>query len=218
MKKDLDYYMNLLYTIEIVSIPESQGGGFSACLPEIGRYTAVGDGETIQEAILDLEKIKRERFSAYLKKSVSIPEPAAEQTFSGNFMLRLPPRLHMALTERAKLDHLSLNQWVKTILEKELLLKNESNKNKGREDRLLASNEQILRKQELLEKRLESLEETINEQLWDSIATNTETTFVSDHLLGIIPTLINDSLYIDKYDPATIASVLHELKDENLKV
>ena len=37
MKKDLDYYMNLPYTIEIIRIPDSQGGGFSARLPEVGR-------------------------------------------------------------------------------------------------------------------------------------------------------------------------------------
>jgi len=54
-KKNLDYYMKLPYTIEVVPIPESQGGGCTARLPQIGRFAITGDGETPEEAINSLE-------------------------------------------------------------------------------------------------------------------------------------------------------------------
>lgn len=180
MKKGLDYYMNLPYTIEIVRIPDSQGGGFSARLPEIGRLAIVGDGETIQEAISSLEEIKLERFTAYLKKGVSIPEPATEEVFSGNFLLRLPPNLHMALSNKAKSDHLSLNQWVKAALEKELILRDELEKDEKKEEKILAAMELLLRKQERFEKRIESLEDTISERVLAPMVSASITTVISD--------------------------------------
>jgi len=78
VKKDLDYYMSLPYAIEVVPIPDSQGGGYTAQLPQLGRFAFVGDGETIEEAISDLEYFKRERFVAYLKDGIEIPEPKPE--------------------------------------------------------------------------------------------------------------------------------------------
>ena len=75
MGKDLDYYMSLPYVIEVVPIPDAEGGGYTAQLPQVGRFAIVGDGETPEEAIADLENNKRLRFAAYLKKGVEIPEP-----------------------------------------------------------------------------------------------------------------------------------------------
>jgi len=182
MKKGLDYYMNLPYTIEIVRIPDSQGGGFSARLPEIGRLAIVGDGETIQEAISSLEEIKLERFTAYLKKGVSIPEPATEEAFSGNFLLRLPSSIHMALSNKAKSDHLSLNQWVKAVLEKELILRDELEKDEKKEEKILAAMDLLLRKQERFEKRIESLEDTISERVLAPMVGDSITTVISDQI------------------------------------
>ena len=56
MEKNLEYYLNLPYKIEVTPILDSLGGGFSASLPEVGRRAVVGDGETIDEAIKNLEK------------------------------------------------------------------------------------------------------------------------------------------------------------------
>ena len=75
MEKTLEYYLNLSYLIELTAIPDHLGGGFTVCLPEIGRLALVGDGKTINEALKDLEKAKRERFTSYLKKGIEIPEP-----------------------------------------------------------------------------------------------------------------------------------------------
>jgi antitoxin HicB len=117
VNKNLDYYMGLPYVIEVVEIPESEGGGFQASLPEIGRLAVLGDGDTLEEAISSLDANKRERFAEYLEKGISIPEPASEDDFSGKFILRIPSRLHMILNENAKRKKLSLNQYVRKILE-----------------------------------------------------------------------------------------------------
>jgi len=45
MKKDINYYMDLPYTIEVVPKPKSQVGGFIARLPEFGRPAITGDGK-----------------------------------------------------------------------------------------------------------------------------------------------------------------------------
>ncbi len=75
MIKDLQYYMSLPYKIEIIPLPEILGGGFHADLPELGRYAIVGWGDSIMEAIEDMEIIKEVMLYEYLKSDVNIPEP-----------------------------------------------------------------------------------------------------------------------------------------------
>ncbi len=49
MEKDLDYYLNLPYGIEIQPIPKQEGGGFMAQLPKFGELGIVGDGDTCED-------------------------------------------------------------------------------------------------------------------------------------------------------------------------
>jgi predicted HicB family RNase H-like nuclease len=117
MNKDLDYYMSLPYVIEVLPISESLGGGFTARLPEIGRFAITGDGETPDEAIKNLESAKRDRFKDYLKNGVKIPEPEGEkEEFSGRFIVRIPKALHRQLVSVAKKNGVSLNQYVNYLL------------------------------------------------------------------------------------------------------
>ncbi len=75
MNKDLEYYLNLPYKIVVESIPEEDGGGFIARLPELGRYVIVGDGETAEEALQSMNKIKEILLKEWLEDGVLIPEP-----------------------------------------------------------------------------------------------------------------------------------------------
>jgi len=75
MNKDLEYYLKLPYKILVESIPEEDGGGLIARLPELGRYVIVGDGETAEEAIQNMSKIKEALLKEWLEEGVSIPEP-----------------------------------------------------------------------------------------------------------------------------------------------
>ena len=117
MKKGLEYYLRLPYKIEIIGIPENKGGGYLARLPQFGELGIVGDGETIEQAIEDLEENKKIRFQEYLDDGLVIPEPEADDNdFSGRFVLRMPKFLHRELAQSAKKNGTSLNQYVCTLL------------------------------------------------------------------------------------------------------
>lgn len=75
IKKDIGYYMKLRYKIDVFSVSEDMGGGFVACIPQLGRYAFVGDGDSEEEALKDLEETKREYFEDWLKEGREIPEP-----------------------------------------------------------------------------------------------------------------------------------------------
>ena len=75
MKKDLDYYLALPYRMEVLPIPEKEGGGFLARLPQFGKLGIIGDGESPEEAIRDLNVNKKLRLARYLAEGLEIPEP-----------------------------------------------------------------------------------------------------------------------------------------------
>lgn len=118
MKKDLFYYMKLNYPIEIVKIPVDEGGGYSASIPQLGKYACISDGVTIDEALKNLEEVKREWFQTYIERGTIIPEPQVEEDeeYSGRFVMRIPKELHRSLSVRAKQSDLSLNQYVQYLL------------------------------------------------------------------------------------------------------
>ncbi len=117
MKKNLKYYLDLPYRIEINAIPEEEGGGFLARLPQFGKLGIVGDGESIEEALADLEINKKSRFKRYLNEGLEIPDPESKRgEFSGRFVVRMPKSLHRALSVSAKENGVSLNQFVNNLL------------------------------------------------------------------------------------------------------
>ncbi|HPC36669.1 MAG TPA: toxin-antitoxin system HicB family antitoxin [Candidatus Marinimicrobia bacterium] len=118
MKKDLDYYMSLNYPIEIIKIPEEEGGGYMATIPQLGRNVFVGDGETIEEAIKMLDFVKEEWFKTYLERGreIPLPEKPCDKEYSGKFIVRVSPNLHRQLAEAAKKSNQSLNQYLVEIL------------------------------------------------------------------------------------------------------
>ena len=118
MKKDLDYYLSLNYPIEIKKIPDEEGGGYVATIPQLGRYAFVGDGDTVEEALANLQKVKKYLFEKYLNEGIPIPEPTDEEasSYSGKFVLRIPVELHHYLATKAKENHTTLNQYCLYLL------------------------------------------------------------------------------------------------------
>jgi len=117
MKKDLNHYLALPYKIEIVPIPEEEGGGYLAKLPQFGALGIVGDGDTKEEALADLAENQKERFMQYLEERLEIPEPeVGGDDYSGRFVVRLPKSLHRELALAAHKNGASLNQYVCTLL------------------------------------------------------------------------------------------------------
>jgi len=120
MKKDLSYYLNLEYPITITKDIDEGKTYFVAEIPDLPGCGA--QGESIEEAIRNLEEAKNLWIEISFEKGYNIPEPVTEDEFSGKFLLRIPPKLHMRLTLEAKKEGVSLNQYIKRKLEKDLTL------------------------------------------------------------------------------------------------
>jgi antitoxin HicB len=115
--KNLEYFMSLPYRIEIEPIPENKGGGYVASIPLLGKYAVCGDGDTIEEALENLQAMKEERLNSYVREGLSIPEPDPdEDEYSGKFVLRIPKYLHRELALRARENNVSLNHFVSSLL------------------------------------------------------------------------------------------------------
>jgi predicted RNase H-like HicB family nuclease len=71
----LHYYMSLKYPVHIYKIPEDEGGGYSVCIPQLGRSAFVGDGDSLEEALRNLEIAKEINFKSMIEKNIHIPLP-----------------------------------------------------------------------------------------------------------------------------------------------
>ena len=111
--KDLNYYLDLAYKIEIT--PDTDGEGFNAEIPLLKGCMAFG--ETIEEAYQALIDVKQAWFDIALKRGWKIPEPEQEELSATlNFNVRLPSDLLDDLTELAEKSQTTLNQLVVTLL------------------------------------------------------------------------------------------------------
>lgn len=117
MNKKLSHYLKLDYKMEILRIPDNLGGGYNASIPQLGRKLFLGDGETLEEALEDLERTKKEIFADYLKKGIPIPGPVIdEEKPSGKLVVRMPKNLHAKLAEAAQSNNVSLNHYIVSLL------------------------------------------------------------------------------------------------------
>jgi antitoxin HicB len=115
MKKTLDYYLNLPYTI-VVAPDEDNNGGlcFVASLPELPY--CIGVGKDPKEAIKELELHKGMAIKSYYEDGIPIPEPQTQ--YSGNLNIRVDPELHSRLAKEAAAYDMSLNKYASLILER----------------------------------------------------------------------------------------------------
>jgi len=111
--KDLSYYMNLPYKVEIT--PKEDGSGFNAAIPLLKGCMAFG--ETLEEAYASLAEVKQAWLEIAFARGWKIPEPLSEtKDYSGKFNVRLPGYLHRELAELAEAQGTSLNQFVVALL------------------------------------------------------------------------------------------------------
>jgi len=112
MNKDLDYYMNLNYKIEIVE--DKHEGGYALSCPELpGCITCA---ETLEQGIAMLEDAKKSWLTACIEDGLPIPEPSTTNDYSGQFKLRIPKSLHKTLAERSHQEGVSMNQYCLHLL------------------------------------------------------------------------------------------------------
>jgi predicted HicB family RNase H-like nuclease len=115
IKKQVEYYMNLPYTMTVRYLDE-QGGYFVAGYIELPDLTMTGD--TPEEAVKELLVEKPEWFESCLKQGILIPLPVEPQKYSGKIIVRMPPSLHESLIRIAELEGVSLNQYIVSSLAK----------------------------------------------------------------------------------------------------
>jgi predicted HicB family RNase H-like nuclease len=114
--RDLEELMGLKHPIVIKELSTEDGGGIVASIPALGEDAFVADGSTIEEAIQNLQDVKRTLFQYYIEKGIEIPKPLSEDSFSGKFVVRLPKYLHRQLVEDAAANTVSLNNYCLSLL------------------------------------------------------------------------------------------------------
>lgn len=122
--KKVEHYMHLPYRVEIATVGKEMGGGYIAMIPQLGSKAFQGYGETADEALENLETVKRHTFSKYISQGITIPEPESESVkeYSGRFVVRMPGDLHRSLAKLAKANNSTLNQYVNYLLTRRSVL------------------------------------------------------------------------------------------------
>ena len=64
------------------------------------------------EALAGLADVVRDVLTDLAASGEPIPEPLSERTFSGRFVVRVPPEVHRRLVREAAEQHVSLNRLV----------------------------------------------------------------------------------------------------------
>lgn len=116
MEKNLKYYMDLPYVIEILPLMKEEGGGFLARIPLFGIQGIVGDGSTVEEALANLDITKEIILSKLISEKIEIPEPQIDEDYSGKILTRMPKWLHHKLAINADRNGSSLNLYIVTLL------------------------------------------------------------------------------------------------------
>ena len=112
--KTMNEYLALPYRMEIVE--DRDEGGYVVSFPELPG--CISCGETLESAVANAEDAKREWITAAMEERITIHEPDDLENYSGQFKLRIPKSLHRSLTEHAKREGISMNQYCVYLLSK----------------------------------------------------------------------------------------------------
>jgi len=110
--KNLDYYMRQNYRVQVVR--DEAEGGYVLSIPELqGCITCAFD---VGVGMSMLEDAKREWIQAALEDGYEVPKADTNDSYSGQFKLRIPRSLHKELAERSKHEGVSMNQYCLYLL------------------------------------------------------------------------------------------------------
>lgn len=111
--KGLENYEKLPYTIILEQWDDGDGPYWVARVAELPHCLI--HGNTPEEALQEIEEVKRDWLKSNLARGLKIPEPATHK-YSGQIRLRIPPFLHKLLSDRATIEDVSLNQLMTAAL------------------------------------------------------------------------------------------------------
>ena len=106
----LEEYMKLPYKFTAEPLPEDEGGGYYVQYVGFGIANAHGDGETVEEAVENARASLELTIQTMLEAGQEVPVPKSDESYSGQFRLRIPKTLHRKLSEQAEAEATSLNQ------------------------------------------------------------------------------------------------------------
>ncbi len=98
------------YAIFVEPLADADGGGWLASVPALPGCT--GDGETREEALVDVQKAITEWKDAARQLARDVPGPAS----LGQWRQRVPRTLHEKLKLTAAREGVSLNAFVASVL------------------------------------------------------------------------------------------------------
>jgi antitoxin HicB len=102
------------YPFEIRPLTKDEGGGFLVSYPDFN--VCFSDGETVEEAIANGREALAGMIESLEAWGDPVPAPNSGGVASGKFVARVPKSLHAALTARAKMEGVSLNTLVLTLI------------------------------------------------------------------------------------------------------
>jgi antitoxin HicB len=110
VKHPVDFYLSHVYPFNVVA----DDGEYVVVFPDLpGCLTQVERAEDVGAAAEEARTLWIE--TAY-EQGLEIPLPSSPEDFSGRFNVRLPRSLHQQLTQNAKREGISLNQYVTYLL------------------------------------------------------------------------------------------------------
>ena len=108
-EKNLDYYLDLPYSISIQRREDEDGVCYVSRVLELDGCHS--HGTTKDEAFANLQEAMEGYLEVKLEYGDPIPEPVKADGFSGKILLRLPKSLHQKLFYEADREGVSLNQY-----------------------------------------------------------------------------------------------------------
>jgi antitoxin HicB len=91
-----------------------EDAGYIALIPEIPYLSAFGDD--VEEAVREAQVAASLAVEVMTERGESPPEPQILSSFSGQIRVRMPRTLHQKLAGRARMEHVSLNTLIVSLL------------------------------------------------------------------------------------------------------
>jgi antitoxin HicB len=107
---EVETYASLPYTVKVE--PQDDGKGIYYVAKVVELPNLIMTGETREEALKDLEAVKKEWIQTYLELGNKMPIPLVSRKYSGKIIVRMPPTLHEVLAKLAENEGVSFNQYM----------------------------------------------------------------------------------------------------------
>jgi len=112
----------LRYPISLRQLSEEEGGGWLATIPMLGQAAFAADGETAEEALQELEALRRDLYADVVASGQPIPMPQdvteERKLPSGKWIMRTSPHFHAEMQKAARVSGLSFNAYCNHVLER----------------------------------------------------------------------------------------------------